>query len=133
MKDRQASCIGSDAPGLSRFGDDVKRGIIQSEVEGGVDLEELPAGARLEVQTENRFYQIVNHGRGRAGDPSMPSWACLTRQSRCIALSRRERVPCSSRSSKSEEEQFGGEVGRALFAGMIRAGFTPVLPKDETG
>ena len=59
MKDRRASRIGSDASGLSRFGGDIKRGIIQSEVEGGVDLEELPAGARLEVRTENRSYQIV--------------------------------------------------------------------------
>ena len=66
MKDGQASSIGSDTSELSHFGDDVKRGIIQSEIEGGVDLEELPAGARLEVQTENRSYQIVNHGRGRA-------------------------------------------------------------------
>ena len=66
MKDRRASRIGPDASGLSRFGGDIKRGIIQSEVEGGVDLEELPVGARLEVQTENRSYQIVNHGHGRA-------------------------------------------------------------------
>jgi hypothetical protein len=66
MKDRQASSIGSDPSGLAHFGDQVRRGIVQSEIEGGVDLEELPAGTRLEVQTENRFYQIVNHGRGRA-------------------------------------------------------------------
>jgi hypothetical protein len=66
MKDRQASSIASDPSRLSHFGDEVRRGIVQSEIEGGVDLEELPAGTRLEVQTENRFYQIVNHGRGRA-------------------------------------------------------------------
>lgn len=46
--------------------DEVNRNIVQSEIDGGVYLDELPNGAALEVKTQNRFYRIVNHGRGEA-------------------------------------------------------------------
>jgi hypothetical protein len=46
--------------------DEVNRNIIQSEVEGGVYLDDLPQGAELDVQTQNRHYRIVNRGRGEA-------------------------------------------------------------------
>lgn len=46
--------------------DEVNRNIVQSEVEGGVYLDELPRGAEIEVETQNRFYRIVNHGHGHA-------------------------------------------------------------------
>ena len=43
-------------PNLS---DEVNRNIIQSEMEGGVCLDELAEGARLEVETQNRWYTIL--------------------------------------------------------------------------
>jgi len=46
--------------------DQVNRNIIRSEIEGGVYLDELPKGARIEVETQNRFYTIVNRGDGEA-------------------------------------------------------------------
>ncbi len=48
------------------LGDEVNRNIVQSEIEGGVSLDELPRGAALEVTTLNRCYRIVNHGDGQA-------------------------------------------------------------------
>ena len=44
----------------------VNRNIVQSEIEGGVDLRALPRGAVLEVQTQNRWYRIVHAGWGEA-------------------------------------------------------------------
>lgn|SRR5690242_14101880 len=46
-------------PNLS---DDVNRNIIQSEIEGGVDLRDLAPGAVLAIQTQNRFYTVVSLG-----------------------------------------------------------------------
>ena len=53
-------------PNLS---DEVNRNIIQSEIEGGVHLRSLPAGAVLEVHTLNHVYTIVNQRGGEA-------WIC---------------------------------------------------------
>ena len=52
--------------GLVNFSDEVNRRIIQSEIEGGVHLEDLPSGCSLEVQTENRSYMLVMQGPGKA-------------------------------------------------------------------
>jgi hypothetical protein len=52
--------------GLANFSDQVNRRIIQSEIEGGVHLEDLPSGAALEVHTENRSYTLVLQGSGKA-------------------------------------------------------------------
>ena len=46
--------------------DEINDAIVRSEIEGGVFLDSLPPGAKLEVQTENRWYRIVNHGQGKA-------------------------------------------------------------------
>ena len=46
-------------PNLS---DEINRHIIQSEVEGGVDLRDLPPGSVLAIQTQNRFYTVVSLG-----------------------------------------------------------------------
>ncbi|MBI3697928.1 MAG: hypothetical protein HY238_24230 [Acidobacteria bacterium] len=46
--------------------DEVNRNIVQSEIEGGVYLDDLPQGAALDVKTQNRHYKIVNHGHGQA-------------------------------------------------------------------
>ena len=50
-------------PNLS---DQVNCNIAQSEVEGGVRLEDLAQGSRLEVQTQHRWYTVVNCGDGWA-------------------------------------------------------------------
>ena len=39
--------------------DRINGNLIQSEIEGGVFLTELPAGTRLEVRTQNSTYTIV--------------------------------------------------------------------------
>ena len=48
-------------PNLS---DEVNHNIVQSEVEGGVHLDDLAQGSRLEVQTQHRWYTVVNCGDG---------------------------------------------------------------------
>ena|SRR5579862_1061178 len=50
-------------PNLS---DEINRNIIQSEIEGGVHLHDLPPGTVLEVQTRNRTYRIVSERDGEA-------------------------------------------------------------------
>ena len=52
--------------GLLHFGPAVNSRIVQSEVEGGVRLEDLPTGAKLEIRTRNSCYTLVNQGAGRA-------------------------------------------------------------------
>lgn len=52
--------------GLANFSDEVNRRIVQSEIEGGVHLEDLPDGSALEVKTENRAYVLVIQGPGKA-------------------------------------------------------------------
>jgi hypothetical protein len=47
------------------FSDEVNRNIVQSEIEGGVYLDDLAEGEVLEVQTQNRWYTIVINGRGK--------------------------------------------------------------------
>jgi hypothetical protein len=46
--------------------DEVNRHIIQSEIEGGVYLRDLPAPATLEVETKNRWYTIELRPNGEA-------------------------------------------------------------------
>jgi hypothetical protein len=48
-------------PNLS---DEMNHNIAQSEIEGGVDLESLTPGSRLAVQTQHRWYTVVNCGDG---------------------------------------------------------------------
>ena len=42
-------------PNLS---DEVNRNAVQSEIEGGVCLDDLSEGVRLEVETQHRWYTI---------------------------------------------------------------------------
>jgi len=46
------------------FDDAINRVICQSEIDGGVGLDELPVGAVLDVQTSNTLYRIENRGDG---------------------------------------------------------------------
>jgi hypothetical protein len=50
----------------SHFSDVVNSNIVQSEVEGGVHLSDVPPGTVLEVETENRAYTIRYEGCGKA-------------------------------------------------------------------
>ncbi|HLK49645.1 MAG TPA: hypothetical protein VKT49_15995 [Bryobacteraceae bacterium] len=50
-------------PNLS---DAINRNFIQSEIEGGVHMHSLPAGAVLEVHTQNHVYTIVSERGGAA-------------------------------------------------------------------
>lgn len=45
-----------------RLSDQINHNIIQSELEGGVFLYELPVGSGLQVETQNRFYNIEHLG-----------------------------------------------------------------------
>ena len=47
------------------FSDEVNRNIVQSEIEGGVCLDDLSEGVRLEVETQNRWYTILTGDRGK--------------------------------------------------------------------
>jgi hypothetical protein len=47
------------------FSDEVNRNIVQSEIEGGVYLDDLSEGAVLEVETQHHWYTIVIRRRGR--------------------------------------------------------------------
>jgi hypothetical protein len=46
------------------FGDEVNGNIVQSEIEGGVYLDDLSEGAVIEVETQNHEYTIVTGGDG---------------------------------------------------------------------
>jgi len=48
------------------FSDSVNHNIIQSEIEGGVYLRDLPRGSVLSIETENRFYTLVVMGDEQA-------------------------------------------------------------------
>src|SRR4029077_795503 len=46
--------------------DEVNRNIVESEIEGGAFLEDLPARAMLQIQTQHRWYTVVHRGQGEA-------------------------------------------------------------------
>jgi len=46
--------------------DAINRNIVESEIEGGAFLEDLPARAMLQIQTQHRWYTVVHRGRGEA-------------------------------------------------------------------
>ena len=50
-------------PNLS---DEINHNIIQSEIDGGVDLHRLPVGTLLEMETTNRFYELEYRGDAKA-------------------------------------------------------------------
>lgn len=60
----------SDSPRLfvpsPHLGDAVNSRIVQSEIEGGVNLRDVPPGTVLEVRTQNREYTIRYQGSGQA-------------------------------------------------------------------
>ncbi len=50
----------------AHLSDEINRNIIQSEIEGGVFLHNLPQGAVIEIETQNRIYTLVSRGDGDA-------------------------------------------------------------------
>ena len=46
----------------ANFSNEINRNICRSEIEGGVCLDNLSVGARLEVETKNRLYLLENRG-----------------------------------------------------------------------
>ncbi len=50
----------------TNLSDQVNGNIIQSEIEGGVYLRDLPHDTKLEVETQNRWYTIVVKRDGEA-------------------------------------------------------------------
>ena len=50
----------------AHLSDEINRNIIQSEIEGGVFLNNLPQGAVLEIETQNRVYTLVSREDGDA-------------------------------------------------------------------
>jgi hypothetical protein len=50
----------------SNLSDEINNNIVQSEVEGGVHLRDVPPGTILEVQTQNRAYKILYQGWDQA-------------------------------------------------------------------
>src|SRR5215831_3462991 len=44
----------------------INSNIVQSEVEGGVYLPDLPPGAAVEIETRNHIYTLVNCGENAA-------------------------------------------------------------------
>ena len=46
------------------FDDAVNEAICQSEIEGGVALDNLPIGGVVDVETANTLYRIENRGEG---------------------------------------------------------------------
>ena len=47
------------------FSDAINRNVVQSEIEGGVDLYDVPPGTVLEVQTRNHLYTIIHKAWGQ--------------------------------------------------------------------
>jgi len=47
------------------FSDAINRNVVQSEIEGGVNLYDVPPGTVLEVQTQNHIYTIVHKAWGQ--------------------------------------------------------------------
>lgn len=56
------------------FSDEVNRNIAQSEIEGGVCLDELSDGAVLTIETQHHWYTIVNRSGGEALISGHPSY-----------------------------------------------------------
>jgi hypothetical protein len=48
------------------FSDEVNRNIAQSEIEGGVSLDQLSEGALLKVERQHHWYTIINRSDGEA-------------------------------------------------------------------
>jgi hypothetical protein len=64
-KDRALTTSSFELPHRN-LSDQINSQMIQSEIEGGVYLDDLAPGDVIEVETRNHAYKLVNHGRGQA-------------------------------------------------------------------
>jgi hypothetical protein len=64
-KTRVLSTTAFDLP-HQNLSDEINRQLIQSEIEGGLYLDDLAPGDVIEVETRNHAYKLVNHGSGQA-------------------------------------------------------------------
>ena len=53
-------------PPNPHLSDEINRNMIQSEIEGGVNLHRIAPGTVLQIETQNRVYTIVSHSRNEA-------------------------------------------------------------------
>ena len=53
-------------PPNPHLSDEINGNMIQSEIEGGVNLHRVAPGTVLEIETQNRVYTIVSHSRNEA-------------------------------------------------------------------
>lgn len=69
MRMRMYDPVESSAQKLFRpnphLSDAINSNIVQSEVEGGVYLKDIPPESTLEIETQNRFYTLVHRGDGQ--------------------------------------------------------------------
>jgi hypothetical protein len=54
--------------------DEVNHNIVESEIEGGAFLDDLPAPTTLQIQTQHRWYTVVHRGQGEAWISGHPSF-----------------------------------------------------------
>ncbi len=50
----------------ANLSDEVNHNIVQSEIDGGVLLSDLPPESILQIQTQHRWYTVVTCGQGQA-------------------------------------------------------------------
>jgi len=54
--------------------DEVNHNIVESEIEGGAFLDDLPAPTTLQIQTQHRWYTVVHRGQGEAWISGHPAF-----------------------------------------------------------
>jgi hypothetical protein len=54
--------------------DDVNCAIVQSEIEGGIFLNDIPKGTVLDIQTRHRWYRMMYMGEGKAEISGHPQY-----------------------------------------------------------
>ena len=58
--------------GCTRFSSDINGRIVQSEIEGGAHISDLPNGEALEVRTDNHAYRVEVAGPGQTSISGHP-------------------------------------------------------------
>jgi hypothetical protein len=62
----QLQSVKSNFTSCEHWSDAITHNLVQSEIEGGVDLRQVPPETVLQVRTLNHEYTIVNKGSGQA-------------------------------------------------------------------
>jgi hypothetical protein len=98
------------------FSDEVNRNIIQSEIEGGIHLDDLAEGAVLEVETQHHWYTLVKGARGQVLISGHRSFA----RSPCRSGSRDPpgAAPCSRSASSGAACTWNSDTPPTLPSGL---------------